>query len=57
MSMGNIRNQIFAHFDLGHMTAVGMLLFLAVFLGALIWVTRRNGSSFYASMQNLPFND
>lgn len=39
------------------LTAVGLILFLGVFVGMLIWVFRKGGKEFYGRMAELPFNE
>ncbi len=51
-----IRN-VLANFHLSGMTAIGMLLFIAVFVGTLFWVFRKNSKNFYNKISNLPLED
>lgn len=46
-----------ANFDMPWLTCIGLLLFLSVFIGALLWVYRRGGNDFYENMQALPFDE
>ncbi|MCM2279719.1 MAG: cbb3-type cytochrome c oxidase subunit 3 [Oligoflexia bacterium] len=45
-----------AHYPYGTLSGVGMLLFFAVFLGAVAWVCRRRSGEFYARLSALPFS-
>lgn len=52
-----MKSTVLAAFDLPWLPALAMLLFLAVFLGALAWVSRRGSAEFYERLQNLPLDE
>lgn len=49
--------EAFVNYPHGLLSAMGLLIFLATFLTAVIWVYRRNGSRFYDKMASLPLED
>lgn len=49
-----MKSAFLAHYGLGYLNCFAMLLFLAIFIGALIWVYRRSGKEYYRYMENLP---
>jgi hypothetical protein len=55
--MGMVRTQVLSQWHLPWLTCVGLLLFVAVFLGAVLWVCRRESRAFYAAMERLPFDE
>lgn len=50
-----MKQQVLQHFEMPWLTCVGLLVFVAVFLGAVAWVTRRGGTEFYRALGRLPF--
>lgn len=49
--------QVLASYHLPLLSCAGLLIFLAVFCGSVIWVNRKGSTGFYATLQNLPFQD
>ena len=49
--------QTLSHFHLPWLTCVGLLLFLGVFLGACVWVWRKDSEAFYKRLERLPFEN
>jgi hypothetical protein len=49
--------QVLSHYHLPGLACLGLLLFMAVFAGAVTWVCRRSGKEFYEAMQHIPFGD
>ena len=49
--------QVLANYHLPLLSCVGLLIFLAVFCGSLFWVFRKGSAGFYATLQDLPFQD
>ena len=49
--------QTLAHFPHGALSGLAMLLFMGVFLGAILWVYRGGSRSFYDSLSRSPLND
>ncbi|MCM2324677.1 MAG: cbb3-type cytochrome c oxidase subunit 3 [Oligoflexia bacterium] len=49
--------EVLSRYPYGAWSGVAMLLFLAVFLGAVSWVCRRRGRAFYAALAQLPFSE
>lgn len=45
------------HVFLTWLTCIGLLLFLGVFVGALVWITRRERTDLYQSMALLPLTE
>ena len=39
------------------LTCVGLIVFMSVFMGVLLWVFRKGGSSFYSELESLPFQE
>lgn len=49
--------QALRNFQYPFLTSIGLLLFLAVFIGVLLWTFRKNGPDFYRIMESLPLED
>lgn len=49
--------RVLARFDLPDLSCMGLLLFLAVFLGAWFWVFRRDRRALYGEVSHLPLYD
>lgn len=49
--------QMFQNFSDGHLIALGFVLFMGTFLGALIWTLFVREKSFYTKLSQLPMND
>ncbi len=50
-----MKAEFLAHYGLSYLNIFAMLLFLAIFAGALIWVYRKSSKTYYHYMENLPF--
>jgi cbb3-type cytochrome oxidase subunit 3 len=50
-------SQVLSHYHLPMLACAGLLLFLAVFLGAGLWVFRKGSGEVYRETQNLPFDE
>jgi hypothetical protein len=46
--------QAFAKFPLVWLSCIGLVLFLGVFIGALLWANRRGSGEFYARLAAMP---
>ena len=46
-----------SHYHLLTLTSVGLLLFIAIFTGALVWVFRRGSSQVYGGLELLPLRE
>ncbi len=49
--------KVLAHYRLTQLSCLGLILFMAVFIAALLWVFRKGSSPFYAELENLPLQD
>lgn len=49
--------EIFQNFSDGHMIALGFILFMATFIGSLIWTLFVREKSFYTNLSQLPFKE
>jgi cbb3-type cytochrome oxidase subunit 3 len=49
--------RVLAHYHLPFLSCVGLMLFLLVFTGSVIWVFRRGSKEIYAQAQNIPLQD
>ncbi len=49
--------EIFQNFSDGHMIAIGFILFMATFIGTLIWTLFVREKSFYTNLSQLPFKE
>lgn len=49
-----MKSLFLANYGLGYLNCFAMLLFLAIFIGALIWVYRKSGAAYYRYMEELP---
>ena len=52
-----MKRQVFENFDLTILPSIGMILFLSVFLGMVIWVFRRNSKQIYNEMSQIPLEE
>lgn len=50
-------SQVLAHFHLPFLSCLGLLLFLTVFVGSVLWVYREDSRAFYEQVQNFPFDE
>lgn len=49
-----MKSEFLAGYGLTYLNCFAMLLFLAVFTGALLWVYRKSGKEYYRYMEELP---
>ena len=49
--------QMFQNFSDGHLIALGFVLFMGTFLGALVWTLFVREKSFYTNLSHLPISD
>ena len=49
-----MKSLFLANYGLGFLNCFAMLLFLAIFIGALIWVNRKSSADYYRYMEKLP---
>ena len=49
--------EVLSQFSLTILPVIGVLLFLTVFLGMLIWITRPKSSKFYTELSQLALHD
>ena len=49
--------QVLGHYHLPGLACAGLAIFIAVFVGAVAWVCRRDGRIFYDTLGNLPLAD
>ncbi len=49
--------ELLSHLHWSALPVVSMMLFMAVFLGAVIWVFRRESQSVYAELSRLPLQE
>jgi hypothetical protein len=47
---------VLSHFHLPILSCLGLLLFMSVFVGALIWIFRRGSGEFYQKLSDLPLD-
>jgi cbb3-type cytochrome oxidase subunit 3 len=52
----NVIRDVLSHFHLPLLSCVGLLLFMGVFIGALMWVFRRGSKEFYQKLSDLPLD-
>lgn len=50
-----MKSEYLAYYGLSYLNCFAMLLFLAIFVGALFWVYRKSSQKHYQYMENLPF--
>jgi cbb3-type cytochrome oxidase subunit 3 len=50
----NMIREVLSHFHLPFLSCIGLLLFMGVFIGALMWVFRRGSKELYTAMSDLP---
>jgi cbb3-type cytochrome oxidase subunit 3 len=49
--------QVLAHYHLPGLACLGLLLFVAVFAGAVAWVFRKGSGGYYRALERLPLAD
>ena len=49
--------QVLSRFHIPFLTCLGLLLFLTIFLGALLWVFRKGSDEIYSAAGALPLED
>ncbi|MFL5814928.1 MAG: cbb3-type cytochrome c oxidase subunit 3 [Bdellovibrionia bacterium] len=52
----NVIREVLSHFHLPLLSCFGLLLFMGVFTGALMWVFRKGSGEFYAKLSDLPLD-
>ncbi len=52
-----MKKQVFESFDLTILPSIGMVLFLTVFIGMIIWVFRKNSKEIYQEMSQIPLEE
>lgn len=52
-----MKNQVLQLFPYIDLVVAGQLIFFTVFVGALFWVFRRGGSSFYDQLARMPLDE
>lgn len=50
-----MKSEFLANYGLIDLNCFAMVLFLAIFFGAVLWVYRKSGRDYYRYMENLPF--
>lgn len=55
--MSSLRQQAATATSNVPLSVIGMLLFLAVFIGVVFWVFRKKSKTFYQRMSRLPLED
>ncbi|MGZ3696761.1 MAG: CcoQ/FixQ family Cbb3-type cytochrome c oxidase assembly chaperone [Bdellovibrionota bacterium] len=46
--------RVLSHYHLPLLTCLGLLLFMGVFIGALLWVYRKESADVYQALADLP---
>lgn len=49
--------EVLANLNMPWLPSIGLLLFLVLFVGMLIWINRRGSDDFYRQVQGLPMDD
>jgi hypothetical protein len=49
--------KVLSNYHLPELTCAGLILFMMVFVSALVWVFRRGSSKVYAELEQLPLQD
>ena len=52
-----MKSQVFKNFDLTILPSIGMILFLIIFLGMIIWIFRKDSKSIYKELSNIPLDE
>lgn len=52
-----MKNEVLKLFPYLDLVVAGQLIFFAVFVGALFWVFRRGGNSFYDQLARIPLDE
>ena len=50
-----MKSVAFENFTMTYLPAIGLFLFLAVFIMACLWVFRKNSKEFYKDLSQIPF--
>jgi hypothetical protein len=49
--------KVLSHYHFLELTCVGLVLFMLVFAGALVWILRSGSSKVYAALEQLPLQE
>jgi hypothetical protein len=49
--------RVLLNYHLPMLTCIGLILFISVFVAALMWVCRKGSSNVYAGLEQLPLQD
>ena len=49
--------RVLSHYTMPALSGLGLLLFMGVFLGALVWVFRKGSREFYSNLSDLPMKE
>lgn len=49
--------RVLSHYHLPGLTCLGLILFMSIFIGALIWVFRKGSKNVYETLEQLPLKD
>ena len=52
-----MKSQVLASYELGILNCFALVLFFAIFCGALAWVYRKSSKEFYDYMRSLPLDN
>jgi cbb3-type cytochrome oxidase subunit 3 len=52
-----VKQEALSFFTHTELTGVAMFLFMAVFIGSVIWTYRKRGKQFYEKMSRLPLQE
>lgn len=52
-----MKKQVFENFDITLLPSLGMILFLVLFIGVVIWVFRKSSEKLYHEVENLPLEE
>lgn len=51
-----MKAEVLSRFHMPWLSCIALLLFMAVFIGAAIWIHRRGSKEIYRRMSDLPFD-
>jgi cytochrome c oxidase cbb3-type subunit IV len=52
-----MKQHVLSFFPMKSLPMIGLILFLVLFVGVLIWVFRRNSDQFYKKMGQMPLDN
>ena len=52
-----MKAMVFNNFTLIYLPTIGLLIFASIFIGACLWILRKDSKELYDKLEQLPFNE